>query len=96
MHGYFDGSEVAEPKDKAHQSIMLRLNSFMECLPTQADRDLLSKMVLECYCKYSESIKAKERDDPSLFMPLVMSLLLDQQLMIDKLKNNRRNNVPPL
>ena len=96
MHGYFDGSEAPKPNDKAHQSIMQRLNSLMECLATEADKHLLSKMVSECYCKYNEAIKAKEKDDPSLVMPWVMALLVDHQAMVDKVKNHRRNNENPL
>lgn len=86
MHRYFDRSET--PKDKTNQNVMRRLNRFMECLPTEADKQLLSNMISDCYCKNNEAIKAKERDDPSLIMPLVMSLLVAQQLMIDKLKNH--------
>jgi hypothetical protein len=44
----------------------------------------------------NEAIKAKERDDPSLVMPLVMALLVDQQTMVGKMKNQRRNNESPL
>ena len=94
MHRYSDGSKT--PKDKAYQNIMRRLNSFIECLPTEADKHLLSKMVSECYFKYSEAIKANEKHDPSLLMPLVMALPVDQQLMIDNLKYHRRNNESPL
>ena len=94
MYRYFDGSET--PKDNAYQNIMRRLSIFMECLPTEADRRLLSNMISEGYCKYKEAIKAKEKDDPSLVMPLVMALLVDQQSMVDKLKNHRRNNESPL
>ncbi len=88
MHRYFDRSETR--KDKAYQSVVRRLNSFMECLPTEADKNLLLKMISECYCKNNEAIKEKEKDDPTLIMPLVMSLLVDQQLMVDKLKNHEK------
>ena len=95
MHRYFDGSETPK-KDKTYQSTMWRLNSFMDCLPTEADKQLLSNMISECYCKYNEAIKAKEKDDPSLIMPLVMSLFVDQQLVIGNMKNHRINNESPL
>ena len=94
MHRYFDGSET--PKGKTYQSIMRRLNRFMECLPTEADKQLLSNMIYDCHCKYNESINAKEKDDPSLIMPWVMSLLVDQQLAMGKLKNHGiKNESPP-
>jgi uridine kinase len=85
MHRHFDRSET--PKDKTYQNVMRRLNSFMERLSTEADKQLLSNMISDCYYKNNEAINEKEKDDPSLLMPLVMSLVLDQQLMIDKLKN---------
>jgi hypothetical protein len=94
MHRYFDGSET--PKDKTYQSIMRRLNSFMECLPIEEDKQLLSNMISDCYCKYNKAINAKKKDDPSLVMSLIMSLLVDQQLAIGKLKNHRINNESPL
>ena len=94
MYRYLDDSET--PKDKAYQNIMQRLDIFREALPTEADRRLFLKMISECYCKYNEAIKAKEKDDPSLVMPLVMALLVDQQTMVDKMKNHRRNNESPL
>jgi hypothetical protein len=90
MYRYFDASET--PKDKAYQSIMQRLNRFIEALPTEADKLLLLNMISECYHKYNKAIKAKERDDPSLIMPLIMALLVDQQTMVDTMKNPRRNN----
>ena len=88
MHRYFDRSET--PKDKAYQNVVRRLNRFMECLPTEADKNLLLNMISECYCKNNEAIKEKEKDDPTLIMPLVMSLLVDQQLVVDKLKNHEK------
>ncbi len=94
MYRHLDDSET--PKDKAYHNIMQRLSSFMECLPTESDQQLLLNMISECYYKNNEAIKAKEKDDPSLVMPLVMALLVDQQTMVDKVKNHRRNNESPL
>jgi hypothetical protein len=68
---------------------MERLDGFMKHLPSEEDRQLLSKMVSESYRKHYGAIKSMERDDSSLFTPLIMAMLLDQQLMIDKLQDNR-------
>ncbi len=85
MYKYFD-TEI--PKDKIYQKIMGQLNNFIENLPSEEDRKLLSKMISECYYKHKDSIKSKEKDDPRLITPLIMALLVDQQSMIDRLENN--------
>ncbi len=86
MHNYFNYSET--PKDKTYQKITEQLNGFMEHLPSEEDRQLLSRMVSECYRKHHKSIMAMGKDDPSLITPLIMALLVDQQSLIDRLENN--------
>ena len=76
------------PKDKSYQKILEQLDGFMEHLPSEEDRQLLSKMVSECYRKHHKSIMAMGKDDPSLITPLIMALLVDQQSMINRLKDN--------
>jgi hypothetical protein len=90
MYRIWDNSET--PKDKVHQKIMEELNIFMERLPSATDRHLFSRMVSECCDKYCEAIKSMEGDDPSLLTPLIMALLADQQLMVNRLKHHGRNN----
>ncbi len=87
MYRYFDDSET--PKDKDYQKIMEQLDGFMEHLPSEEDRQLLSRMVSECYYKYGKSIKSMENDDPSLMTPLIMAMIVDQNSMIDQLKDNK-------
>ncbi len=86
MYRYLDNSET--PKDKTYQKIMEQLNDFMEHLPSEEDRHLLSKMVSNSYCKHYEAIKSMENDDPSLFTPLIIALIVGQNSMIDQLKEN--------
>ena len=88
MHSYFDSDETL--KDKTYQRVMGQFSIHMEHLPAEEDRQLLSKMVSECYHKYHKSIMAKEKDDPSLMMPLVMALLLEQQSMVNRLKTPQK------
>ena len=72
------------PKDKTFQKIMEQIDGFMEQLPSEEDKHLFSKMVSECYHKHYEAIKSMEGDDPGL----IMALIVDQQLMIDRLQVN--------
>ena len=53
MYRYFDASET--PKDKAYQKIMEQLDGFMEHLPSEEDRQLLSRMVSECLDKHHQA-----------------------------------------
>jgi hypothetical protein len=88
MYRYFDNTET--PKDKTYQRVMSQFSRYMEHLPTGEDRQLLSKMVSECYHKYHKSIMAMEHDDPSLLMPLIMAMLLEQQVKIDGIKKDKK------
>ena len=87
MYRYFDNNDA--PKDKTYQMIREQLNLFMGHLPSEEDRQLLSKMVSECYYKYGKSIKSMERDDPDLIKQLIMALIMDQNSMIERLQNNK-------
>ena len=88
MYIHLDKTET--PKYKDYQKIMEQLNDLMEHLPSEEDRQLLSKMVSECCNKYPEAIKSMEGDDPSLVTPLIMALLVDQISMIERLEDNKR------
>jgi hypothetical protein len=87
MYRYFDSDETS--KDKTYQKVMSQFSSYMEHLPTEEDRQLLSKMFSDSCRKYCKSIMAKEQDDPSLIMPMIMALLVDQQSVIDSLRGQK-------
>ena len=55
----------------------------MEHRSSEEDRHLLSKMVSECCDKHYEALRAMEVDDPDLITPLILALLVDQNLMVD-------------
>ena len=86
MHRLLGNSETL--KDKDYQKIMEELNILMEHLPSEEDRQLLSKMVSECIHKHGEAIKAMEKDDPDLITQLIMAMIVDQNSMIERLKGN--------
>ncbi len=67
---------------------MVLLNSFIANLPSDEDKQLLSRMVSKCYHIHNKSIMAMEKDDSCLTIPLIMALLVDQQSMINRLKDN--------
>jgi hypothetical protein len=87
MHRHLDNPKT--PEDKTYQKVMRELNRFLERLSSDEDRQLLSKMVSDSCHKHHQSILAMERDDPSLLMPLIMALLVDQQSVIDRLKDKK-------
>jgi hypothetical protein len=85
MHRYIDNTETSGIK--TCQKVMAQFNRFIEQLPTEEDRRLLSKMVSDSCHKHCKSIRAMERDDPSLITPMIMALLVDQQSVINRLKD---------
>ncbi len=82
-------SNTETTKDKTYQKVMEQLNGFMEGLPSEEDKQLLSNMVSNIYHKYYEAIKSMENDDPDLITHLIMALIVDQNSMIDQLKDNK-------
>ena len=86
-----DNSE--NPKDKDYQKIMEQLDILMEHLPSE-DKHLFSKMVSECCNKHYESIKSMEKDDPDLITQLIVAMIVDQNLMIERLKDNKSSVKP--
>lgn len=86
MYRHSDNTEAL--KDKTYQKIMEQLDGFMEHLPSEEDKHLFSNMVSECCDKHYKTIKSMEVDDPGLITPLIMALIVDQQLIIDRLQVN--------
>ncbi len=58
----------------------------MDSLPSDEDKQLLLEIMSKCYFKYRKSIRAYGISDFELFTALLMSILIDQQIQIDGLK----------
>ncbi len=86
MHRYLDDTET--PQDEIYQKMEEQLDGFIKHLPSEEDKQVLTRMVSECCHKHHEAIKSMEDDDPSLMTPLIMALILDQNLMIDQLQKS--------
>jgi hypothetical protein len=71
-------------KDNIYDKIFDHLDKFIKNMP-EKDKQLLIQTVSKCYLKYQKSIKANGNSDFELIMRLLMAILLDQQLQIDKL-----------
>ena len=61
--------------------------SLLNCLPSDEDKQLLLGIMSKCYFKYQKSIKAYGLSDFELYNALLMSILIDQQIQIDRLKH---------
>jgi hypothetical protein len=59
----------------------------MDSLPSDEDKQLLLGIMSKCYFKHQKSIKAYGISDYELFTALLMSIVLDQQIQIDGLKD---------
>lgn len=80
----YQDQPITIEKDKSYDKIISNWNEFIDCL-SEDDKQLLLKIIDKCYSKYRESIKAIENSDYSLFTGLLMSILIDQQIQIDRL-----------
>ncbi len=59
----------------------------MDCLPSDDDKQVLLKTISKCYFKHQKAIEAHGISDRDLSNGLLMSILIDQQIPIDGLKN---------
>jgi hypothetical protein len=71
-------------KDKFYDKILVDLDEFLQNL-NEEDKQLISQTISKCYLKYQDSIKANGTSGFELHMRLLMAILTDQQLQIDKL-----------
>ena len=74
-------------EDETYDKIISNWNEFIDCLPSDDDKQVLLKIISKCYFKYQKSLKAYGVSDYELSNGLLMSILIDQQIQIDGLKN---------
>ncbi len=73
-------------KDSTYNKIIRNWTEFVNGLPSDEDKQLLLEIMSKCYFKHQKSIKAYGISDYELFTALLMSILIDQQIQIDGLK----------
>ena len=81
---HYEPTTTSYVRDKAYNKIISDLEEFIKSLSDQ-DKQLLIQITSKCYFKYQESIKANGTSGFELNMGLLMAILLDQQLQINKL-----------
>lgn len=87
MYRYFDPSDDQFLKnDETYQRIVNQLNPFILNLNSEEDKERMLRMLLNCYHKYRNSIKAKSRSDNELMLSTMMSLLIEQSNEIERLR----------
>jgi hypothetical protein len=85
MYRYFDHSEDSFlQNDEIYQKIVKLLDPFTSNLNSEEDKQLMLKMISNCYHKYHNSIKLKCASDPELMLSTVMSILIEQSNEIER------------
>jgi hypothetical protein len=75
-------------EDSVYNKIISNWNEFIECLPSEEDKQLLLGIMSKFYFKYQKSIKAYGISDYDLYTALLMSILIDQQIQIEGIKHD--------
>ncbi len=85
MYRYIDPSEDSFLKnDNTYQRILKQLdNPFISNLKSEEDKQLILKMIANCYHKYHNSIKTKSQSDTELLFSMIMALLIEQSKEIE-------------
>jgi hypothetical protein len=73
-------------QDKTYNKIISNSCEFINCLPSDKDKQALLKIMSKCYYKYQKALKTNGCLDHELSAGLLMSILIDQQIQIDGLK----------
>ncbi len=70
--------------DEQYKRVILWLEPFMEALSEKAHKQIINKLISECYCTYRRSIVAKSKSDIELMLLLIMSILINQSLELER------------
>ncbi len=89
---YQTRSPLTPIKDKNYDKVIIIWKDFINCLSDE-DKQLFTEIISKCYFKYQESIKAKANSDFELNTGLFMSILIDQQIQMDKLIKRTDNSL---
>ncbi len=74
-------------EDETYNKIISNWSRFIDCLQCK-DRHLLLELVSKSYFKYQKPIKVYGLSDFELYIALLMSILIEQQIQIDGIKHN--------
>lgn len=91
MYRYIDPSDDSFlQNDRTYQKILELLVPFTSNLNLEEDKQLILRMISNCYHKYHNSIRTKSKGDPELMLSTMMSLLIEQSNEIERLRITNR------
>ena len=74
MYRYIDPSDDSFLKnDKIYQRIVKQLKPFISNLESEEDKQLIFRMISNCYHKYHNSIRTKSESDTELLLSTIMA-----------------------
>ena len=86
MYRYIDpADDTFLQKDKTYQRIKKQVNPFISNLKSEEDKQIMSKILSNCYHKYRNSIRTKSQSDIELLHSAIMALLIEQSNEIERI-----------
>jgi hypothetical protein len=85
----FDFINLASPShmdDKTYNKIISNWNEFIDCLPSEEDKQLLLELISKSCFKQQKSIKAYGLSHFELSNGLLLPILIYQQIQSDSIK----------
>lgn len=70
--------------DEPYKRAILWLEPLMEALSEKTDKQIVNELISECYRTYRKSIVAKSKSDSELMLSLIMSILIKQDLELER------------
>jgi len=86
MYRYFDHADDSFlQNDKTYHRIGEQLSPLISNLESEEDKQLILKMISDCYHKNHNSINSKSKGDSEMMMSTIMSLLIEQSNELERL-----------
>ncbi|MDN5845450.1 MAG: hypothetical protein L0H53_04155 [Candidatus Nitrosocosmicus sp.] len=87
MYLYIDPSDDSFlQNDEIYQRIIKQLNPLISNLKSGEGKQVVLKMISECYHKYHKSIKTRSQSYTELMLSAIMALLVEQNREIESME----------
>lgn len=88
MYRYVDPTEDSFlSNDSTYQRIKEQRNPINSNLKSEEDKQLILKMIANCYHIFHGSIRTKSESDRELLLSTITSLLIEQSIELERLSN---------
>lgn len=83
MYRYINPSDDSFLNDETYQRVREQMDLFISNLKSEEDKQLMVRMISNCYHKYHDSIKIKSGNYTEPMLSIIMALSMEQNIEIE-------------